>query len=101
MFENILTRRMKRKRMSWSKDDSENIAKVIVVRASESTKDMICKYSFKHLPEEFRNYAEKYIQEIENNIKLLKKKREKVQGTYERKICHLLLNRYLFFFGVF
>ena len=86
----ILTRRMKRKRMSWSKDGSENIAKVIVVRASESTKDMICKYSFKQLPEEFRNYAEKYIQEIENNIKLLKKKREKVQETYEFKTGTLL-----------
>lgn len=88
----ILTRRMKRKRMSWSKDGSENIAKVIVVRASESTKDMICKYSFKQLPEEFRNYAEKYIQEIENNIKLLKKKREKVQEAYDFKTGTLLGN---------
>ena len=78
--------------MSWSKDGSENIAKVIVVRASESTRDMICKYSFKQLPEEFRNYAEKYIQEIENNIKLLKKKREKVQDAYDFKTGTLLGN---------
>ena len=88
----ILTRRMKHKRMSWSKKGSENIAKVIAIRASESTKDMICKYSFRQLPEEFRNYAEKYIQEIENNIKSLKKKGEKVRETYNFKTGTLLGN---------
>lgn len=88
----ILTRRMKHRRMSWSKKGSENIAKVITTRISESTKDMICKYSFKQLPEEFRNYAEKYVQEIENNIKLLKKKREKVQKAYDCKTGTLLGN---------
>lgn len=88
----ILTRRMKHKRMIWSKEGSENIAKVIVVRASESTKNMICKYSFKQLPKEFRNYAEKYVQEIENNIKLLKKRREKVRGVYDFKTGTLLGN---------
>jgi len=88
----ILTRRMKHRRMSWSKRGSENIAKVIASRASESTKDMICNFSFKQLPEIFRNYAEKYIQEIENNIKLIKKKKEKVQKTYECKAGTLLGN---------
>ena len=88
----ILTRRMKHKRMSWSKKGSENIAKVIAIRASESTKDMICKYSFRQLPEEFRNYAEKYIQEIENNIKSLKKKGEKVREAYNFKTGTLLGN---------
>lgn len=88
----ILTRRMKHKRMSWSKKGSENIAKVITARASESTKNMISKFTFKQLPEEFRNYAEKYIQEIENNVKSLKKKKEKVQKTYECKTGTLLGN---------
>lgn len=88
----ILTRRMKHRRMSWSKKGSENIAKVIASRASESTKNEICRFSFRQLPEFFRNYAEKYIQEIENNIKLIKKKREKVQKTYECKKGTLLVN---------
>ena len=88
----ILTRRMKHRRMSWSKKGSENIAKVIASRASESTKNEICRFSFRQLPEFFRNYAEKYIQEIENNIKLIKKKREKVQKTYECKKGTLLGN---------
>ena len=88
----ILTRRMKHKRMSWSKKGSENLAKVIATRASESTKNMISKFAFKQLPEEFRNYAEKYIQEIENNVKSLKKKKKKVQKTYECKTGTLLGN---------
>ena len=43
----ILTRRMKHRRMSWSKKGSENIAKVIASRASESTKNEICRFSFR------------------------------------------------------
>lgn len=88
----ILTRRMKHRRMSWSKKGSENLAKIITVRASESTKDVISKFTFKQLPEEFRNYAEKYIQNIENNIKLMKKIKRKVQDTYVCKKGTLLGN---------
>lgn len=88
----ILTRRMKHRRMSWTKKGSENLAKVIATRASESTKDMISKFTFKQLPEEFKNYAEKYVQEIENNVKLMKKIKRKVQNTYECKSGTLLGN---------
>ena len=63
---------MKKRRMSWTKDGAKNIAKVIAFKASESTKDKITEISFKRLPEELKNYAEKYIQEIENNIKSIK-----------------------------
>ena len=78
--------------MSWTKKGSENLAKVITTRASESTKDMISKFTFKQLPEEFKNYAEKYVQEIENNVKLMKKIKRKVQNTYECKSGTLLGN---------
>lgn len=80
-----LTRRMKKKRMSWSKNGSENIAKVITFYASESCKDIIRDLSIQILPESYIEYAEKYIREIEENIKELKKNKEKAKKVYAFK----------------
>ena len=80
-----LTRRMKKKRMSWSKNGSENIAKVITFYASESCTDIIKELNIQILPESYVEYAQKYIEEIENNIKELKKNKEKSKKTYTFK----------------
>ncbi len=80
-----LTRRMKKKRMSWSKDGSENIAKVITMYASESCTDIIKHLDIQLLPESFIEYAEKYINEIEENIKEMKKRKVKTKKIYTFK----------------
>ena len=80
-----LTRRMKKKRMSWSKSGSENIAKVITTYASESCTDIIKNLNIQILPESFMEYAERYIAEIEENIKEMKKKKVKTKSIYTFK----------------
>ena len=80
-----LTRRMKKKRMSWSKNGSENIAKVITFYASESCTDIIKDLSIQILPESYIEYAQKYIEEIEKNIKELKKNKVKTKEVYTFK----------------
>ena len=80
-----LTRRMKKKRMSWSKNGSENIAKVITFYASESCTDIIKDLNIQILPESYVEYAQKYIEEIENNIKELKKNKIKLKKEYTFK----------------
>ena len=80
-----LTRRMKKKRMSWSKNGSENIAKVITFYASESCTDIIKDLNVQVLPESYIEYAQKYIEEIERNIKELKKNKEKTKQVYTFK----------------
>lgn len=80
-----LTRRMKKKRMSWSKNGSENIAKVITMYASESCTDIIKDLDIQLLPESFIEYAEKYINEIEENIKEMKKQKVKAKKIYTFK----------------
>ncbi len=80
-----LTRRMKKKRMSWSKNGSENIAKVITMYASESCTDIIKHLEIQLLPESFIEYAEKYITEIEENIKEMKKQKVKTKKIYTFK----------------
>lgn len=80
-----LTRRMKKKRMSWSKNGSENIAKVITMYASESCEDIIKHLDIQLLPESFVEYAEKYINEIEENIKEMKKQKKKTKKIYTFK----------------
>ena len=80
-----LTRRMKKKRMSWSINGSENIAKVITMYASESCTDIIENLNIQILPESYIEYARKYIEEIEKNIKELKKKKEKTKEVYTFK----------------
>ena len=77
-----LTRRMKKKRMSWSKNGSENIAKVITLYASESCTDIIKHLDIQILPESYIEYVEKYINEIEENIKELKKNKVKAKKEY-------------------
>ncbi len=84
-----LTRRMKKKRMSWSKNGSENIAKVITMYASESCEDIIKHLNIQLLPESFVEYAEKYINEIEENIKEMKKQKRKTKKIYTFKQCSL------------
>lgn len=80
-----LTRRMKKKRMSWSKAGSENIAKVITMYASESCTDIIKHLDIQLLPESFVEYAEKYINEIEKNIKEMKQQKVKTKKIYTFK----------------
>ena len=80
-----LTRRMKKKRMSWSKNSSENIAKVITFYSSESCIDIIKDLNIQILPESYIKYAQKYIEEIENNIKELKKNKVKARKVYTFK----------------
>lgn len=80
-----LTRRMKKKRMSWSKKGSENIAKVITMYASESCTNIIKHLNIQLLPESYAEYAKKYIEEIENNIKELKKNKVKEKKIYTFK----------------
>ena len=80
-----LTRRMKKKRMSWSKNGSENIAKVITFYASESCTDIIKDLSIQILPESYIEYAQRYIEEIEKNIKELKKNKVKTKEVYTFK----------------
>ena len=80
-----LTRRMKKKRMSWSKNGSENIAKVITTYASESCTDIIKHLNVQILPESFTEYAERYIAEIEENIKEMKKEKVKTKKIYTFK----------------
>lgn len=80
-----LTRRMKKKRMSWSKNGSENIAKVITMYASESCTDIIRDLNIQMLSESFTEYAERYIAKIEENIKEMKKKKVKTKELYTFK----------------
>lgn len=80
-----LTRRMKHRRMSWSKKGSENLAKVITTYASESCSNILKHLKIQLLPESFIEYAEKYINEIEENIKEMKKEKKKTSKVYEFK----------------
>lgn len=81
-----LTRRMKKKRMSWSKNGSENIAKVITTYASESCTDIIKHLNIQLLPESYIEYAKRYISEIEQNVKEMKKqKTRKTMQVYTFK----------------
>ena len=80
-----LTRRMKHRRMSWSKNGSENLAKVITTYASSSCKDIIEYLNIQILPENFTEYAEKYIRQIEENIEKMKSQKEKMPSIYEFK----------------
>lgn len=80
-----ITRRMKKKRMSWSKNGSENIAKVITFYASESCTDIIKDLNIQILPESYIEYAQKYIEEIEKNIKEIKKNKVKEKNVYTFK----------------
>jgi len=79
----VITRRFKRRRMSWSKDGSENLAKVITAYASESYTDIMTDLEIQILPETFVEYAENHIREIEENIK--KKKLNSKNIGYEIK----------------
>lgn len=88
-----LTRRMKKKRMSWSKNGSENIAKVITFYASESCTDIIKNLNIQILSESYIEYAEKYIKEIEEDIKKLKKNKVKTKKILENKAISELIYR--------
>ena len=68
-----ITRRFKRKRMSWKEKSATNLAKVITTYASESCKDIFEYLKVKVLPESFKEYAEKYIEEIEENVRKMKR----------------------------
>jgi hypothetical protein len=80
-----LTRRMKHRRMSWSKSGSENLAKVITTYESSSCEDIIEHFNIQILPESFTEYAEKHITQIEENIKKMKSQKVKMPSIYEVK----------------
>ena len=80
-----ITRRMKKKIMSWSKNGSENIAKVITFYASESCRDIIENLNIQIIPESYIEYAEKYINEIEEDIRKSKKNKAKTKKIYTFK----------------
>lgn len=80
-----LTRRMKNRRMSWTKNGSENIAKVITVYASESCEDITNYLNVQIVPESFKEYAERYIKELEENVKKMKQEKIKKAEIYECK----------------
>lgn len=80
-----ITRRMKHRRMSWSKGGSEHLAKVITTYASESCRDITKHLNIQLLPESFVEYAERYIAEIEENIKEMKKQKVKTKKIYTFK----------------
>jgi hypothetical protein len=68
-----LTRRFKRRRMSWTEKGATNLAKVITTYASESCENIFEYLHIKVLPEGFKEYAERYIREIEENVRKMKK----------------------------
>ena len=78
-----ITRRFKRRRMSWSEKGATNLAKVITTYASESCKNIFDKLNIHILPEGFKEYAERYIQEIEANIRKIKQIKKVKNKTME------------------
>lgn len=81
----IITRRMKKRRMSWSKNGSENLAKVIACRESESCNNILEDLEIQLLPQSFVEYAEEYIKEIEENIRKMKQEKIKTKAIYTFK----------------
>jgi len=69
--------------MSWSKNGSENLAKVITTYESESCTDIMSSLNLQMLPEKFIEYAEEHIRKIEENIKAKKKNNKNI--GYEAK----------------
>ncbi len=69
---------MKKERISRSRNGSENIAKIITMYASKSCTDII-----KHL--DVQILPESYINEIEQNIKEMKKQKVKSKRIYTFK----------------
>lgn len=81
----LITRRMKRRRMSWSKNGSENLAKVIACYESESCNNILQDLEIQLLPQSFVEYAEQYIKEIEANVEKMKKEKTKSKEIYTFK----------------
>lgn len=75
-----IARRFKKKRMSWKEKSATNLAKVITTYASESCKDIFEYLKVKVLPESFKEYAEKYIEEIEDNIRKMKRSKNSIKA---------------------
>ena len=71
----VLTRRMKRQRMSFSINGSENLAKVLCYYHSESYSGASSLTDINILPDKLINHAEEHIREIEKKIKKIKKDR--------------------------
>ena len=83
-----ITRRFKRRRMSWSEEGATNLAKVITTYASESCKDIFEYMEIKLMPESFIEYAERYVNDIEENIRKIKtegKGKKKINREYTFK----------------
>ena len=70
--------------MSWKEKSATNLAKVITTYASESCKDIFEYLKVKVLPESFKEYAEKYIEEIENNIRKMKRSKNSKKAQRDK-----------------
>ena len=81
----VITRRMKRRRMSFSIRGSENLAKVLCTYHSESYLGVASITHIKVLPENMLENAEKYMQEIEDNIARMKEIKIKPKSIYTGK----------------
>ncbi len=71
-----ITRRFKKRRMSWSEKGATNLAKVITTYASESCKNIFEYLKIDVLAEGLKEYAQRYIDEIEKNIKEMKENKK-------------------------
>lgn len=81
----VLTRRFKRRRMSWGKRSSENLAKVITTYASTSCTDIVTDLKIQVIPESFVEYANRYIEQIEKEVKKSKQEKRKSKKGYNFK----------------
>ena len=80
-----ITRRFKRRRMSWSIRGANNLSKVIAMHSSESCTEIASRLDLKLLPTEMIESAEKYIKQIEENIKQVQEIKIKPKKTYTGK----------------
>ena len=79
-----ITRRFKKRRMSWSEKGATNLAKVITTYASESCKNIFEYLKIDVLAEGLKEYAERYISEIEKGIKEIKEYKKNVKTPRDK-----------------
>ena len=67
-----LTRRFKRRRMSWTEKGATNLAKVITTIDSESCNDIFEYIKVDVSVENYKEFVDKHIEEIEENVRKMK-----------------------------
>ena len=75
-----ITKRMKRRRMSFSISGADNLARVIAMVGSYDYKGISKAFEIQVLPQKAIDEAEEYIKNIEENIKKQSKKQRKVSN---------------------